>query len=72
MLSGNRIVRVFAYGIIAQLTHTIGVRRMCIGAAVIATLSTALYGFSQGPVTMLVARIFWGLSYATLVLATPS
>jgi MFS family permease len=42
MLSANRIVRVFAYGI------------------------------SQGPALMLAARILWGLTYATLVLATLS
>lgn len=72
MLSINRIVRVFAYGLVAQLTHTIGVRRMCIGAAVVATLSTALYGFGHGPTSMLVARIAWGLCYATLVLVTLS
>jgi MFS family permease len=72
MLSANRIVRVFAYGIIARLTQRVGVRSMCIAAAVVATLSTALYGISQGPVMMLVARILWGLTYATLVLATLS
>ena len=43
MLSANRIVRVFAYGVIAKLTHTLGVRQMCIAAAITATLSTALY-----------------------------
>jgi MFS family permease len=72
MLSANRIVRVFAYGVIARLTQRVGVRSMCIAAAVVATLSTALYGISQGPVMMLVARILWGLTYATLVLATLS
>ena len=72
MLSANRIVRVFVYGIIASLTHTVGVRRMCIAAAIIATISTALYGFSEGPASMLVARILWGLTYATLVLVTLS
>ncbi|MFY0612085.1 MAG: MFS transporter [Hyphomicrobiaceae bacterium] len=72
MLSANRFVRVFAYGTIARLTHAVGVRRMCIGAAVTATLSTALYGFAQGPAVMLAARILWGLTYASLVLATLS
>ena len=70
MLSANRIIRVFAYSIIAQLTHRLGIRRMCIGAAIVATLSTALYGLGQGPATLLTARILWGLTYATLVLAT--
>lgn len=72
MLSANRIVRVFTYGLIVRATNSIGVRSMCIAAAVAATLSTALYGISQGPVTMLAARILWGLTYATLVLATLS
>lgn len=70
MLSANRFVRVFAYGAIARLTHAVGVRRMCIGAAVMATFSTALYGFGQGPAVILTARILWGLTYAVLVLAT--
>jgi len=72
MLSANRIVRVFAYGIIARLTRTIGIRNMCIAAACTATLSTAAYGFGQGPTTILAARLLWGLTYATLVLATLS
>jgi MFS transporter, DHA1 family, inner membrane transport protein len=70
MLSANRFVRVFAYGLIARMTYAIGVRRMCVGAAVIATLSTALYGFGQGPVVILIARILWGLTYAALILVT--
>lgn len=72
MLSANRIVRVFAYGMIARLTHRVGVRRMCIGSAVTATISTAIYGVSDGPVMMLLARMLWGLTYASLVLATLS
>lgn len=72
LLSANRIVRVFAYGLIARLTHAVGVRKMCIAAAIVATLSTALYGVGQGPFVLLVARILWGLTYATLVLATLS
>jgi len=72
MLSANRIVRVFAYGAIARLTNAVGVRNMCIAAAIVATISTAMYGIGQGPATMLVARILWGLTYATLVLVTLS
>ena len=72
MLSANRFVRVFAYGFIARLTLAVGVRRMCIGAAITATVSTAMYGFGQGPAMILTARILWGLTYAVLVLATLS
>lgn len=70
MLSANRFVRVFAYGSIARLMQVVGVRRLCIGAAVTATVSTALYGVAQGPWVMLAARILWGLTYAGLLLAT--
>ena len=72
MLSANRIVRVFAYGAVAQLTHAVGLRTMCIAAAVLATVSTAMYGFGQGPAILLLARVLWGLTYAALVLATLS
>ena len=72
MLSANRFVRVFAYGAIARLSHAAGARNMCIGAAIMATLSTALYGIAQGPAVMLAARILWGLTYASLLLATLS
>lgn len=72
MLSANRVVRVFAYGWIARLTYRLGVRRVCIGAAATATLSTALYGLGNGPALLLAARVLWGLTYASLVLATLS
>ena len=72
MLSANRFVRVFAYGLIARLAVGLGLRRMCLWAAVTATASTAAYGVVEGPVLMLGARILWGLTYASLVLATLS
>lgn len=72
MLSANRFVRVFAYGYIARLAHAVGLRRMCIGAAITATLSTLLYGLGQGPAVILAARVLWGLTYGVLVLATLS
>lgn len=70
MLSANRFVRVFAYGLIARLTQAVGVKRICIVAAVTATVSTALYGLGHGPAAILAARVLWGLTYAMLVLAT--
>ncbi len=72
MLSANRFVRVFAYGALARLTQTVGVRRMCMAAALCATVSTAIFGFGQGPAILLFARVLWGLTYAVLVLATLS
>ena len=72
MLSVNRLVRVFAYAQLTRVTRSLGVRRMCILAAITATMSTAMYGFGQGPIVILIARIVWGLTYAVLVLATLS
>jgi MFS family permease len=72
MLSANRFVRVFAYGAIGRMTRAIGVRTTCFGAAVTATVSTALYGVGDGPIVILAARLLWGLTYAALVLATLS
>lgn len=68
MLSANRFIRVFAYGTIARLTHRLGLRRLAVMAAITATVSTALYGFGDGPAVILVARLLWGLTYAALVL----
>ena len=72
MLSANRFVCVFAHGVLARLTQRVGVRRMCMAAAVTATFSTALCGFGQGPAVILSARILWGLTYGVLVLVTLS
>ncbi|MEM7404995.1 MAG: MFS transporter [Pseudomonadota bacterium] len=70
LLSANRIVRVFAYGWIARLSHRIGYRNACIGATLGAVISTALYGLADGPYLLLLARVMWGLAYATLVMVT--
>lgn len=70
LLSANRFVRVFAYGVIARATYAIGVRRMCFAAATCAVISTAIYGFGQGPAVLLFGRILWGLTYAALLLVT--
>ena len=70
LLSVNRFVRVFAYGLVARCTEAFGLRRMCIVACVGAVLSTALYWAGEGTALLLFARILWGLAYAVLVLVT--
>jgi len=72
MLSANRFVRVFTYGLLARLTNRIGVRSICLIASITATTSTALYGFGQGVAIILFARVLWGLTYAVLLLTTLS
>lgn len=70
LLSANRFVRVFAYGAVAALTYKVGSRRMCIVAAILAVVSTALYGIGQGFWVLLIGRILWGVTYAILLLVT--
>lgn len=70
LLSINRFVRVFTYGIINNLINKFGKRNMCILAAVLATLSTATYGLSLGFISLFCARIIWGIAYSILVLST--
>lgn len=70
LLSINRFVRVFTYGIISNLANTYGMRSMCIVAALMATSSTAIYGLSNGFLPLFLARIVWGIAYAILVLST--
>ncbi len=70
LLSANRFVRVFAYGVVAAITYKVGGRRMCIVAAVLAAISTAIYGVGQGFWILLAGRILWGVTYAILLLIT--
>ncbi len=70
LLSVNRFVRVFTYGIINNFIDKFGKRNMCIFAAVLATLSTVTYGLSLGFITLFIARVIWGISYSILVLST--
>ena len=70
LLAANRIVRIFIYTFISKLVSTFGARALCIMAAIIATLSTFLYGISTGFFPLLCARILWGIAYAILLIST--
>ena len=72
LLAVNRIIRTFAYGLIADLAERIGLKRMCLIAALSATLSTAGYGFLEGEILLTISRMVWGLSFAALLLVTLS
>ncbi|MDC0987743.1 hypothetical protein OAS67_10890, partial [Alphaproteobacteria bacterium] len=62
LLSANRLVRIFTYGLIARLTDAIGLRQMTIISAMAGASSTILYGVADGGPILLFARIVWGLS----------
>ena len=70
LLAVNRIIRIFAYGVIVQIAERIGVRTLCIIGAITATLSTAGYALFDGVVMLIAARMLWGVSFAALLLVT--
>ncbi len=72
LLAVNRVIRTFAYGFITELADRIGVKNMCLIAAVSATLSTAGYGLFEGEFLLTISRMVWGLSFAALLLVTLS
>jgi len=70
LLSANRFIRVFAYGLVARATDAVGMRRACIAAAGACTIATGAYGLADGAVLLLAARVLYGVAYAALVLIT--
>lgn len=70
LLSANRFVRVFAYGLVARATAKIGMRRACIASAVVCVIATGMYGMTTGGPLLLAARVSYGLAYAAQVLIT--
>ena len=70
LLSVNRLIRTFAYGLIVHLAELIGVKKLCLIAAFTATLSTAGYGLFESVFFLTISRMIWGLSFAALLLVT--
>ena len=70
LLSINRFVRILANTPIANLVKKIGMRKMLLITASLAVITTFMYGLKLGVITFLIARIFWGLSYSGLKIAT--
>ncbi len=70
LLSVNRFVRILANTHIANLVNRIGMRNMLLITSSLAVITTFIYGLKLGMVAFLIARIFWGLSYSGLKIAT--
>tara|TARA_Y100001936_G_scaffold254148_1_gene325732 strand:+ start:17941 stop:18990 length:1050 start_codon:yes stop_codon:yes gene_type:complete len=68
LLAANRIIRIFTLGAIASLAERVGPRNLAIAAAVTSTVSTLIYGLATGPTILLIGRLLWGLSFASLTL----
>ena len=52
LLAVNRVIRIFAYGFIANLAERIGAKRLCLIAAATASLSTFGYGLFDGVIAL--------------------
>jgi MFS family permease len=70
LLSINRFARLFLNGWVAFGLNRLGTRNMTLLAAILAMISTILYGFMNAVLFWLIARIIWGLSYSALRLST--
>lgn len=70
LLSLNRWIRLFANSAVAHLGERIGPHALMIAAAVGSAVSTATYGLVEDATAQIFARILWGISYASLNLAT--
>lgn len=70
LLAANRLVRIAGYGWVARFYAERGPRAACLLAAFGSLLSTAGYGLLSGVWALLIARLFWGLSFAAMNIAT--
>ena len=70
LLSLNRWIRLLANSAVAHLGERIGPHALMIAAALGSAVSTTLYGLVDDATIQILARILWGISYASLNLAT--
>jgi MFS family permease len=70
LLSLNRWIRLLANSAVAHLGERIGPHALMIAAAIGSAISTATYGLVEDATVQIFARILWGISYASLNLAT--
>lgn len=69
LLAANRLIRIVGYGWVARLYAGRGPRALCLGAGLGAVASTLAYGTLSGLWPLLIARLAWGLSFASLNIA---
>ncbi len=70
LLSLNRWIRLLANSGVAHLGERIGPHALMIAAALGSAVSTTIYGLIEDPTAQILARILWGISYASLNLST--
>jgi MFS family permease len=70
LLSLNRWIRLLANSGVAHLGERLGPHALMIAAALGSALSTTVYGLVENATAQILARILWGISYASLNLST--
>lgn len=70
LLSVNRFVRIIGNTPIANLVNQFGMKAVLVITSVVAVITTFFYGLELGLIPFFIARIFWGLSYSGLKIAT--
>ena len=70
LLSLNRWIRLVANSGVAHFGERIGPHALMIAAALGSALSTTIYGLIENPTAQILARVLWGISYASLNLST--
>ena len=70
LLSLNRWIRLLANSGVAAIGERVGPHTLMVAAAIGSVVSTTLYGLVEDATVQMGARILWGISYASLNLAT--
>lgn len=66
LLSANRIIRIFGYSAVVAAGERLGARRLSQLGAAAAAATTLAYGIGSGFALLLLARVGWGLAFASL------
>jgi MFS family permease len=70
LLSLNRWIRLLANSGVAAIGERVGPHALMVMAAIGSVVSTTLYGLVENEAVQVVARMLWGVSYASLNLST--
>ena len=70
LLSLNRWIRLLANSGVAAIGERVGPHTLMVAAAIGSVVATTLYGLVEDATVQMGARILWGISYASLNLAT--
>ena len=66
LLSANRLIRLVSNPLAAAIFNRYGPRTPFAGALILSVLVTATYGWTTAFVTLLVARMLWGVAWSAL------